>query len=158
MKSTSLIPMLAVQKAHEFFEEIFFFFFNNRLFWKKCWNPSDILVWKEQTSDEAVLQTFLLIHLTIGTKTFNRGEISNGQQCYVCDACKITQFFLLKKSEALKMVMNQKGLYFLMAVKKNTCLRISAIKAFIRARTTWSRLSSSYRCWLIAAWSLWTGE
>lgn len=64
-----------------------------------------------------VLQNFLLIHLTIRTKTFNRDEISNGQQCYVRNACKLTQLFLLKKSEALKMVMNQEGLYFLMAIK-----------------------------------------
>lgn len=49
MESTAFILMLEFQKANQFCEVKVFL--KDRLVSKKRWNLSDILVWKEQTSD-----------------------------------------------------------------------------------------------------------
>lgn len=49
MESTAFILMFEFQKANQFCEVKVFL--NDRLVSKERWNPSDILVWKEQTSD-----------------------------------------------------------------------------------------------------------
>ncbi len=83
MKNTCCISMLGVKKAYEFLKTECFL---NRMLWKKSWNPSDILVcltnvwctWKSLMAWKIVrvLQTFLLIHLTVETKTFTKNGIS----------------------------------------------------------------------------------